>query len=130
MVEIHSIIQNKHVSILIDLGASLTYVSPTIVEKCNLNLKFFEKSWLVQLATWTKRKVISYVENCEIFMSQFGTQEKLNVLSLGSYDVLIGMVWLKKHRVFLNCFEKTFTCLDEKGETIIVKGIPRKFYVR
>ena len=32
--------------------------------------------------------------------------------------------------IILNCFEKTFACLDEKGETIIVKGIPRKVSVR
>ena len=55
---------------------------------------------------------------------------KLNVLPLGSYDVLIGMDWMKKQRVVLNCFEKTFTCLNEKGETIIVKGIPRKVSIR
>ena len=63
-------------------------------------------------------------------MSQFKTQVKLNVLPLGSYDVLIGMDWVEKHRVVLKCFEKTFTCLDEKRETLIVKGIPRKVYVR
>ena len=63
-------------------------------------------------------------------MSQFKTQVKLNVLLLGSYDVLIGMDWLEKHIVVLNCFEKTFTCLDEKWETIIVKRIPRKVSVR
>ena len=55
---------------------------------------------------------------------------KLNVLPLGSCDVLIGMYWMKKHRVVFNWFEKTFTCLDEKGETMIVKGIPRKVSVR
>ena len=65
-----------------------------------------------------------------MFMSRFKTQVKLNVLPLGSYDVLIGMDWLEKHRVFLNCFEKTFTCLDEKGELVIVKGKARKVYVR
>ena len=84
-------------------------------------MKKFEKYWLVQLATRTKRKVVSYVENCEMFMSQFKTQVKLNVLPLGSYDVLLGMDWLGKHRVVLNCFEKTFTCIDEKRETITVK---------
>ena len=60
-----------------------------------------------------------------VIMGQFKTQVKLNVLPLGSCDVLIGMDWLEKHRVVLNFFEKTFTCLDEKRETIIVKGIPR-----
>ena len=63
-------------------------------------------------------------------MSQFQTPVKLNVLPLGSYDVLIGMDWLEKHKVVLNCFEKTFTCLDDKGEIVTVKWIPRKVYVR
>ena len=85
---------------------------------------------MVQLAIGTKIKVVSYVEKCEIFTSQVRTQEKLNVLPLGSYDVLISMDWMDKHKVVINCFEKTFTCLDEKGEIIIVKGIPRKVYVR
>ena len=36
----------------------------------------------------------------------------------------------EKHKVVWNCFEKTFTCLDDKGERITVKGIPRKVFVR
>ena len=76
---------------MIDPGASLSYVSPSIAESCKLHLKKFEKSWLVQLAIGTKRKVINYVEDCEMMMSQFKTQMKLNVLPLGSYDALIGM---------------------------------------
>ena len=114
MVEVQHMIQNQSISILIEPSASLSYVSPTIAEKCNLSLKKFEKYWLVQLATRTKRKVVSYVENCEMFMSQFKTQVKLNVLPLGSYDVLIGMESMEKHKVVLNFFEKTFTCLNDK----------------
>ena len=53
-----------------------------------------------------------------------------DVLPLGSYDVLIGMDRLKKHKVVLNCFEKTFTCLDDKGERVTVKGIPIKVSIR
>ena len=60
-------------------------------------------------------------------LSQFKTQVKLNVLPLGVYDVLIGMDQLEKHKVVFKFFEKTFTCIDDKGETITVKGIPRKF---
>ena len=63
-------------------------------------------------------------------MSQFETWVKLNVLLLGSYDVPIGMDWMEKHQVIISCFQKTFTCLNNKGERIIVIGIPRKIYVR
>ena len=49
-------------------------------------------------------------------MSQLETQVKLNVLSLGSYNVLIGMDWLEKHQLILNYFQKIFTCLNNEGE--------------
>ena len=39
MVEVQGMLQNESVSILIDPGASLSYVSPSIVEKCSLSLK-------------------------------------------------------------------------------------------
>ena len=47
MVEVQDMIQNFCVSILIDPGASLSYIYPSIVEKCNLPLNKFDKSWLV-----------------------------------------------------------------------------------
>ena len=68
MVEVQGMIQNHSVSILIDPCASLSYISPSIVEKCILSLKKFEKYWLVQLATGTKRKVVNYVEKYNLMM--------------------------------------------------------------
>ena len=63
-------------------------------------------------------------------MNGLKTHAYLNILPLGSYDLLIGMDWLEKHRVILNCYDKTFSCLDDKGNTIVVKGIPRKVTIR
>ena len=54
----------------------------------------------------------------------------LNVLPLGSYDVLIGMDWLEDHRVKLDCYNKMFECMDEEGNLVIVKGIPKVISVR
>ena len=51
MAEVQGMIQNFSISILIDPGASLSYISPSIVEKCKLLLKKFDKVWLVHLAT-------------------------------------------------------------------------------
>ena len=63
-------------------------------------------------------------------MDQFETFVKLDVLTLGSYHILIGMDWLEQHRVILNCYDKTFTCINKDGKPISVKGIPRKKTVR
>ena len=61
------------------------------------------KSWLVQVATRTKRKVSEVVDKCPLIMDVLVTFVDINVLPLGSYDVLIGMDWLEAHRVKLDC---------------------------
>ena len=130
MVEVEGMMNHKPISILIYPRASLSYVSPSLVEKSKLPVEKFAKSWLVQLATGAKRKVIGFVKDCTLFMNQFETSMKLNVLSLGSYEVLIGIDWLEQHLVVLNYFDKTFTCLNDEGETVTIKGIPRKISIR
>ena len=63
MVEIEGMLKIKPISILIDPDSSLSYVSPSIEKRCNFHLNKFENSWMVQLATGTKRKVVIYVED-------------------------------------------------------------------
>ena len=63
-------------------------------------------------------------------MNEFNTHADLNILPLGSYDMLIEMDWLGKHRVMLNCYDKTFTCINDTGNTIRVKVIPQNVMIR
>ena len=63
-------------------------------------------------------------------MQDLITKVYMNVLPLGSYDVLIGMDWLEKHKVVLNCFDKTFDCIDENGESKMVRRIPKNVLTR
>ena len=70
------------------------------------------------------------VEKCPLVMNGLATRVDLNVLPLGSYDVLIGMDWLEAHRVKLDCYNKTFECMNEEGNLVAVKGIPKVISVR
>ena len=106
MVEVEGMINQTPVTILIDPGASLSYIAPKMVEKCKLPVENFENSWLVQITIGVKRNVTCFVKECAVVMDQFKTVVKLNVLPLGSYDLLIGMDWLEQHRVILNCMIK------------------------
>ena len=54
----------------------------------------------------------------------------LNVLPLGSYDVLIRKDWLEAHKAKLDCYNRTFECMDEEENPIVVRGIPKVIYVR
>ena len=63
MVEVEGMINQTPVTILIDPGASLSYIAPKMVEKCKLPVEKFENSWLVQLAIgnlFCKRMCSSY----------------------------------------------------------------------
>jgi hypothetical protein len=48
-------------------------------------------------------------------MDRMETIVELNVFPLGSYDLLIGMDWLGKNAIFLNCRNTNFECLYEFG---------------
>jgi hypothetical protein len=58
-------------------------------------------------------------------MNGLNIKVDVNIIPLGSYDCLIGMDWLEKQHVFLDCYNETITCLDEEGKRGKVQGIPR-----
>jgi len=77
-----------------------------------------------------KRKVTEFVSDCKMEINGQDTKVNLNVLLLGSYDILICMDWLEKHKVVLNYYEKLFTYKDESGVTITMQGINKHVSLR
>jgi hypothetical protein len=63
MIEVEGMINNQTLSILIDSGASHSYIDPKMVESFHLPRSKHGKSWLVQLATGAKRKVNEMVKS-------------------------------------------------------------------
>ena len=130
MVEVEGNIVKQSISILIDLGSTHSYIMPKNVEICDFKKLNHRESWLVQLAIGTKRKVSEIVEKCPLETNGLFTYAYLNVLPLGSYDILIGMVWLEAHIIKLDCYDKTFECIDEEGNSRVERGIPKVVFVR
>jgi hypothetical protein len=91
MIEVEGMINNRPLVILIDSGSSHSYVDPRVAEILHLTRSKHEKSWLVQLAIGTKRKVTELVKSCSVDMKGMSTKAELSILPLGSYDCLIGM---------------------------------------
>jgi hypothetical protein len=70
------------------------------------------------------------VRSCSISINGVDTNIDLNIIPFESYDILIGMDWLEKHHVVLDCHNKTFTCLDGNRKQSTVKGVPRPISIR
>jgi hypothetical protein len=88
------------------------------------------KTSLVHLATGTKRGIHDMFRSCSISLNGLNTSIDINIIPLGSYDILIGMDWLDKHHAVLDRHNKTFTCLDGNGKQITLKGVPRPISIR
>ena len=91
---------------MIDPGSTHSYITHRVVDICAFNKGKHSKSWLFQLATRTKRKVNEVVEKCLLVMNGLSTCVDLNILPLGSYDVLIGMDLLEANMVKIDCYKR------------------------
>ena len=84
MVEVACKIVEKSISILIDPSSTHSYIAPRLMEICAFKKLRHRKSWLVQLANGTKRKVSKVMEKCPLVMNGLVTCVDLNVLCLGT----------------------------------------------
>jgi hypothetical protein len=88
------------------------------------------KSWLVQLAIGTKRKVVDFISDYEFSLGSQNIKTNLNILPLGYYDVINRMDWLEGHKVVLYCYEKSLKYKDENDIARTIQGIQKPVSVR
>jgi hypothetical protein len=74
--------------------------------------------------------VAEVIPVCQFIMGGLPTQATLNILPLGSYDLLIGMDWLVAYKTKLECYHKTLECVNEKGRKTTLQGIQKPISVR
>jgi len=91
VLELEGMIANHLVSILIYPSSNLSYVAPQTIDKCKLQLIRHVKMWLVWLATGTKQKMEEVIPACQFTIGGFPTQETINTIPLGCYDLFIDM---------------------------------------
>ena len=101
---------------MIVLGSNYNYVSLDLVDKCGLSKELHAESWLVQLATGTKKRVDHWVRASAFDLCGMPTATHLNALPLGSYNMLLGMDWSYLHRTKVDCYDKSIGCVDDHGE--------------
>ena len=118
------------VSILIDTGATESFVDPSVVAKLPIRAGYMENPWLVEYGNRIERRVEQCLSCSELELPTFHTQVNLYVAQLGSYDVILGINWLTEHKAIVNCKDKLVECLDDFGNLVIVNEIKRPIVLR
>ena len=73
----------------------LSYITLDVVDSNKLKKIRHAKSWLVQLAIGTKSKVVDFIPDFDLSLDGQNIRTNMNILPLGSYDMIIGMDWLE-----------------------------------
>ena len=92
------------------------------MEKCYLNEQVHVKSWLLYLATRTKRIFHHWLRACVLKLNGMPTSAHLNVLPLSSYSMIFAMDWLFIHRIKVDCYDMDIEFSDNDGERRFLQG--------
>jgi hypothetical protein len=130
VIEASGMIRGRAVSILLDTGATDSFVSPLVVERCGLVATRQDVRWEVELASGARVSVTSMVRECPIQIGSLTTLADLRVTPLGSYGLVLGMDWLYAHKARLDCHKKLVECLDDDGNASVISGIQRSISLR
>ena len=84
MIEVEGEINNYPITVLIDYGASYSFINSNIIERFHLKRIKYKKSWLVQLVTRAKRKINELVKYFPIDMNGIITKANVSIITLGS----------------------------------------------
>jgi hypothetical protein len=101
-----SIIVDYTLIILIDPGATESFISGAALKRIKVKAVEQDELSFVEMASGAKQKVGGKVTGCSLNLGDFFTKENLYVMILGSYDVVISMDWLESHEAILNCNTK------------------------
>jgi hypothetical protein len=103
VLETSGTITDQTLSILIDLGATESFISSAMLKRIKVKAVEHDEFIFVEMASGAKQKVGGKVTECTLNLGEFVTRANLYVTILGSYDVVINMDWLESQEAILDC---------------------------
>nr|GEZ25596.1 putative reverse transcriptase domain-containing protein [Tanacetum cinerariifolium] len=113
------LLNNHCASILIDTGADKSFVSTAFSSLININPSTLDYSYDVELANGQIIKVNTVIRGCTLNFLNHPFNIDLMPVELSSFDVIIGMDWLKTYHAVIVCDEKIVR-VPFGNETLII----------
>jgi hypothetical protein len=124
VLEMICIVADQTLSILIDLGATESFISGAALKRIKVKAVEQNEFSFVEMALGAKQKVGGKVMGRALNVGEFFMRVNLYITILGSYDVVIGMDWLEMHEAILNCKIKRLSLVDDEVQREELPGLP------
>ncbi|KAI3822276.1 hypothetical protein L1987_09865 [Smallanthus sonchifolius] len=115
-------INDIYASILFDTGADRSFISTEFRSLISLESKKLHDAYTIELANGKLIKASDIIRGCTMNLNDHPFSVDLIPINLGSFDVVIGMDWLSKHRAEIICSEKIVRIPLSNGEVLDVHG--------
>ncbi|GJR54431.1 putative reverse transcriptase domain-containing protein [Tanacetum coccineum] len=115
------LLNNLYASILFDTGADKSFVSTTFSSLIDITPTTLDHYYDVEQADGKIIGINTIIRGCTLNFLDHPFNINLMPVELGSFDVIIGMDWLAKYHVVIDCAEKIVR-IPWGNETLIVHG--------
>ncbi|GJX23862.1 putative reverse transcriptase domain-containing protein [Tanacetum coccineum] len=99
-------LNNHYASILFDTGADRSFISTAFSSLINIAPTSLENCYDVELADGKLVKIDTIIRGCTLKFLGHPFNIDLMPVELGSFDVIIGMDWLRRYHAVIICDEK------------------------
>ncbi|GJY03470.1 putative reverse transcriptase domain-containing protein [Tanacetum coccineum] len=100
------LLNNHYASILFDTGVDRSFISTAFSSLINIALTLLESSYDVELADGKIVGIDTIIRGCTLNFLDHPFNIDLMPVELGSFDVIIGMDWLRRCHAVIVCDEK------------------------
>ena len=97
------------VHVLFDSGASHSFISTSFASMLNLEVVPLHCSLYVETPMGGKMEAKRLCHACVLYIGGYEVTINLVLLDMSTFDVIVGMDWLARHHVVLDCYLKKVT---------------------
>ncbi|KAF5781372.1 putative nucleotidyltransferase, Ribonuclease H [Helianthus annuus] len=116
------LLDDIYVTVLFDSGADTSYISLKVSKLLKRAPTFLTTKHVVELANGKSLEATQVVRGCSIVLAGQPFSIDLIPIVLGSFDIVIGMVWLSQHQAEILCSEKIIRIPRSGQEPLEVQG--------
>nr|GFB11697.1 putative reverse transcriptase domain-containing protein [Tanacetum cinerariifolium] len=115
------LLNNRYASILFNTGTDRSFISTAFSSLVNIDPTPLGSSYDVELADGKIVEIDTIMRGCTLNFLNLPFNIDLMPVELGSFDVIIGMYWLRKYHAIIVCDEK-LVYVPYRNETLIFHG--------
>ena len=116
------LLDNSYACILFDSGAERSFVNQKFAHLLKQKSQALKEPFTVEMANGKTESTSSIYIGCTLTLDSHSFSIDLMLVSIESFDVIIGMDWLSMYRADIMCYEKVVRLNLSSGETLIVYG--------